>query len=61
MGNKNNVVDELSLLKFQVRYENIVWFSYKKSFPEIFNVKQSNKKVTKFTSDTGWGCMIRCC
>ena len=41
--------------KLIYNFGKIIYFSYKKNFPEIFNLKGK-----KFTCDSGWGCMIRC-
>ena len=45
-NDKNDLINKLS---------KILYISYRKNFPIIFN---NNQK--KYTSDSGWGCMIRC-
>jgi len=41
--------------KLIYNFAKIIFLSYKKNFPEIKNLKGK-----KYTSDSGWGCMIRC-
>ncbi len=41
--------------KLLYNFGKLIFLSYKKNFPEIINVKGK-----KYTSDSGWGCMIRC-
>jgi cysteine protease ATG4 len=43
--------------KLQAKLNKIIFFCYRKNFPPISSNK--NPKA-KYTSDTGWGCMIRC-
>ena len=45
-NNKNSLINKLS---------QILYFTYRKNFPIIYNNMQK-----KYTSDNGWGCMIRC-
>lgn len=47
LAEKNSRVLEAFLLDFQSRF----WFTYRKGFPRIGS--------TLFTTDTGWGCMLR--
>ena len=42
-------------IKFEKKFQKIIYFSYRKNLP-LF--KNSHNK--KYTSDSGWGCMIRC-
>ena len=37
--------------KFKRDFTSFIWFTYRQDFPSI--------KDTQFTSDVGWGCMIR--
>ena len=45
-NNKNALINKLT---------KILYITYRKNFPIIFDNKQK-----KYTSDSGWGCMIRC-
>ena len=36
---------------------NLLWITYKRSFAPLLIEKN---KVAKLTSDSGWGCVIRC-
>ena len=42
-------------IKFEKKFQKIIYFSYRKNYPIQINYK--NNSV--FTSDCGWGCMIR--
>lgn len=56
---KNNLPETANQTKrkFQCKLNKILYFCYRKNFPPISSIK--NPKST-YTSDTGWGCMIRC-
>ena len=52
---------------FSNLFESIVWVSYRRGFPPLLKsspVKNGGNyydpSSKKFTSDCGWGCMIRC-
>ncbi|XP_055338923.1 cysteine protease ATG4B-like [Paramacrobiotus metropolitanus] len=50
LGRSYSALYDLEELKSDVRTR--FWFSYRKNFPPIGG--------TSFTTDTGWGCMLRC-
>ena len=43
--------------KLQSKLSKIIYFCYRKNFLPIYSNKSSK---TTYTSDSGWGCMIRC-
>ena len=43
--------------KIQKLLSHLLYFCYRSKFPPIENIKKHNH----YTSDSGWGCMIRCC
>ena len=52
---------------FENLFQKIIWVSYRRSFSPIYRMKYSENGAAypdlsskKFTSDCGWGCMIRC-
>lgn len=49
---KYNIHDEMDIRALKRDAHSILWFTYRKQFPEIGN--------TGLTSDFGWGCMHRC-
>ncbi|XP_031843969.1 autophagy-related 4a isoform X2 [Nomia melanderi] len=52
LGKKYNAIKELDAIRKDIRSK--LWFTYRKNFVPI---GESN---TTFTSDKGWGCMLRC-
>ena len=51
--NKKYTKNEKDKLIYTI--SKIIYFTYRKNFPQIIN-----SIGKKFTSDSGWGCMIRC-
>ena len=51
--NKKYTKNEKNELIYKI--SKIILFTYRKNFPQIIN-----SIGEKFTSDTGWGCMLRC-
>ena len=45
--------------QFQHDFETLVWFSYRKRFAPLLATPKPGK-TKRFTSDVGWGCMLRC-
>ena len=41
-------------------FNNVIFFSYRNNFPTVCRVDQESLRVSRYGSDTGWGCMIRC-
>ncbi|KAH0945135.1 hypothetical protein HN011_002927 [Eciton burchellii] len=51
-GKKYNAIKELDTIRRDIR--SILWFTYRKGFVSIGGCSST------FTSDKGWGCMLRC-
>ena len=59
-GNSYNILSKKFNNKDEKRIKflsKIIYFSYKSNFNQLKNI---NKFSFFYTSDTGWGCMIRC-
>ena len=59
-GNSYNILSKKFNNKDEKRIKflsKIIYFSYKSNFNQLKNI---NKFSFVYTSDTGWGCMIRC-
>lgn len=52
LGKKYNAIKELDAIRRDIRSK--LWFTYRKSFIPISSTSSA------FTSDKGWGCMLRC-
>ncbi|XP_053977745.1 cysteine protease ATG4B isoform X2 [Hylaeus anthracinus] len=52
LGRKYNAIRELDAIRSDIRSK--LWFTYRKGFPSIGGYNSS------YTSDRGWGCMLRC-
>ncbi|XP_033218750.1 cysteine protease ATG4B [Belonocnema kinseyi] len=52
LGRKYNAMKELDVIRASI--ESKLWFTYRKNFVPIGGVGST------FTSDKGWGCMLRC-
>ncbi|XP_076279862.1 cysteine protease ATG4B-like isoform X1 [Lasioglossum baleicum] len=52
LGKKYNAIKELDTIRRDIRSK--LWFTYRKNFVPI------GESSTTFTSDKGWGCMLRC-
>ncbi|XP_078048355.1 autophagy-related 4a isoform X1 [Augochlora pura] len=52
LGKKYNAIKELETIRRDIRSK--LWFTYRKNFVPI------GESSTIFTSDKGWGCMLRC-
>lgn len=50
LGKKYSTIIDLQLIRNDI--QSRLWFTYRKGFVQIGN--------TNFTSDRGWGCMLRC-
>ena len=54
-NNQFDLTDEKERDKFENFLKNIIYFSYRKNYPN----QKSYKTNENFNSDCGWGCMIR--
>ncbi|KMQ87067.1 cysteine protease atg4b, partial [Lasius niger] len=52
LGRKYNALKELDVIRRDIRSK--LWFTYRKGFIPIGGCSST------FTSDKGWGCMLRC-
>ncbi|KAK0091529.1 hypothetical protein PV326_003078 [Microctonus aethiopoides] len=52
LGKKYNAIKELDSIRRDIRSK--LWFTYRKGFTPI------GDNSSAFTSDKGWGCMLRC-
>ncbi|XP_025161971.1 cysteine protease ATG4A isoform X2 [Harpegnathos saltator] len=52
LGRVYNAIKELDIIRRDIR--SILWFTYRKGFVPIGGCNST------FTSDKGWGCMLRC-
>ncbi|XP_025270330.1 cysteine protease ATG4B isoform X2 [Camponotus floridanus] len=52
LGKKYNALKELDMIRRDIR--SMLWFTYRKGFIPIGGCNST------FTSDKGWGCMLRC-
>ncbi|XP_043604777.1 cysteine protease ATG4B isoform X4 [Bombus pyrosoma] len=52
LGKKYNAIRELDIIRRDIRSK--LWFTYRKNFVPIGGYNST------FTSDKGWGCMLRC-
>ncbi|XP_072750408.1 cysteine protease ATG4B isoform X7 [Anoplolepis gracilipes] len=52
LGRKYNALKELDMIRRDIR--SMLWFTYRKGFIPIGGCNST------FTSDKGWGCMLRC-
>jgi len=43
--------------KFNKDFSRLLWLTYRKDFAPVLIEKH---KVANLTSDSGWGCVIRC-
>jgi hypothetical protein len=59
-GNQYDVYEgEESSSDFVKKYQEIIWFTYRKNFPILLENRLS--PTDYYINDTGWGCMIRVC
>ena len=55
-SHKEEIVDvdlnhQATLIQFLKDFQSRIWLTYRKDFPKI--------EPSSFTSDVGWGCMLR--